>query len=505
MEYNRSDSREKWTIMMYMRDFNLMVTYAYALRYSNKLSGDNIDEILLKMEEDGIYHPRNGGSTFTGQFKSIQIAWYMFGYYNKSRAKNEEKKMVFSPLGNLLLDNMKDKDKARKIFLTMLYANGFRQPFSQMDARFNLFPYRLVLKLLRDPRLGGKLYNDEVFYYAMFIKEIDDTVYEELVSDILAFRKVDPYTKLSWFKENEAVVGLANHEWSRYATGMMESAGIVSVRNDHDNRRIGTLCYGNISPKTGKHNAQRSYTENYIVLAEDLVPYVDLLLSKYPYDQKPFSIDEITTKFNSDIVVELYSFYPPELLTEIGIESEEDHALSDMLTIANNITYYSREETETGAKFEYALRDAFNLFIDVDAERVGGSGQPDVECIFHKPYNPDKKFDIEAKSTSTKLQAVNPRRLRTHRALIGSVYTIVVAPNYARGVLSDIRGEKTVVVKAAVLANYFYQYIIKHGRNLSYAHLDWLVASNLGKDISDSINKYVYEAFGHAAQDFSIA
>ena len=29
MNYNRDDSKEKWTIMMYMRDFDLMVTYAW--------------------------------------------------------------------------------------------------------------------------------------------------------------------------------------------------------------------------------------------------------------------------------------------------------------------------------------------------------------------------------------------------------------------------------------------------------------------------------------------
>ena len=73
MEYDRSTTKDKWTIMMYMRDFNLMATYAYALRASNNLSNDNIDDILSKMEADGVYHPRNGGSTFTGTFKSIQI------------------------------------------------------------------------------------------------------------------------------------------------------------------------------------------------------------------------------------------------------------------------------------------------------------------------------------------------------------------------------------------------------------------------------------------------
>ena len=502
MCYNRDDSKEKWTIMMYMRDFVLMVTYANALRSSNELTSENIDEILLRMEEEGIYRPRNGGSTFTGQFKSIQIAWYMFGYYNNSRRKDEQKKMVFSPLGNLLLDNVKDREKVAKIFTTMLFGNGFRQPFSRMDARFNIYAYRLIFKLLRDPRLNGKLYNDEVFYYAMFIKTIDENQYEELVHDILAFRNVSPYEKLRLFKEHERVIGLACHEW-RYATGMLESAGIVNVRNDNDHRVIGELTYGNVSKATGKPNAVRRYTEDYIVLRDSLEQYVDVLLDNYRYYEKPFPEDELTTRFNSSIVVDMYSFYPPELLREIGEDTEEDQAISMMLSVARDVFYYSHEETNTGEQFERALTAAFNLFEDVEAERIGGAGNADAECIYYPEELPPKKFDVEAKSTSRKLLQINSRRLKTHRLMIGSKYTMIVTPNFSIGVLKDIAGENSVIIKAATLANYLYQYIVKNGRELSYAKLDKIVEANLGKDITDNVNDYVYSNFGHAATDLS--
>ncbi len=503
MIYNRNDSKEKWTIMMYMRDFDLMVTYAYALRASNELSNENIDDILLQMEQDGVYRPRNGGSTFTGQFKSIQIAWYMFGYYNKNRRTDEQKKMVFSPLGNLLLDNLKDRDKVVKIFTTMLFGNGFRQPFSQMDERFNLYAYRLIFKLLRDPRLKGKLYNDEVFYFAMFLKTVDEESYEQLVDDILAFRNISPYEKLKLFKQNERVVGLACHEW-RYATGMLASAGIVDVMNDHDGRVIGELTYGNISKITGKPNAVRHYTEDYIVLKQGLVNYVDLLLAQYPYYQKPYPEDELSKKFNSSIVVDMYSFYPPELLREIGEDTEEDEAISIMLSVARDVYYYSHEETDTGEHFERALTTAFNLFEDVEAERIGGAGNADVECIFYPKELPPKKFDIEAKSTSRKLLQINSRRLKTHRLRIGSKYTMIVTPNFSIGVLKDIAGEDSVIIKAATLANYLYQYIVKNGREISYEMLDRIIEANIGLDITDSVNDYVYSNFGHAAADLSI-
>ncbi|WP_171310052.1 hypothetical protein [Enterococcus cecorum] len=504
MEYNRSNSKEKWTIMMYMRDFDLMVTYAYALRASNELSIENIDEILEKMERDGVYRPRNGGSTFTGQFKSIQIAWYMFGYYNKSRKKNEKKKLVFSPLGNLLLDNINNKEKKMKIFLAMLFGNGFRQPFSQMDERFNLYPFRLIFKLLRDSRLKGRLYNDEAFYLIMFLKTIERDSYEELVKDILNLRARDSYDKYIEFKEYERVLGLASHEW-RYFTGMLESAGIVKINNENNNRIVGQFTYGSISKKTGRPNAVRKYTEDFITLSPELFNLVDNLLASYSVYDKPFSEEELSTKFNSSIVVDMYSFYPPELLDELGMNTKEDKAIASMLNIANGINYYSREETQGGNKFENILADAFNMFIDVEAERVGGSGRVDIECLYYISENNCTKFDIEAKARNKKLVSINSRRLKTHRIGIGSKYTIVVTPSYSIGVLRDIiDAENTVVIKSSTLANYFYQYIVKFGRELSYSTLDGIIVNNFGIDISDKVNSYVYDNFGYDANDLKL-
>lgn len=504
MEYNRSTAKEKWTLMMYMRDFDLMTTYAYALRaFSNKLTSENIDEILKQMEADNIYHPRNGGSTFTGQFKSIQIAWYMFGYYNKSCKKNEDKKMVFSPLGNLLLDNITDKEKCAKIFLAMLFGNGFRQPFSRMSEDFNIYAYRLIFQLLRDPRLDGRLYNDEVFYLVMFLKVIDVESYEELISDILELRSLTATSKFKLFKKNEHVIGLACHEW-RYAIGMLESARIINIKNDNNNVVVGQLTYGNINPNTGKPNAIRNYKEDYITLRPELFKLTDKLLENYPYYNRPYPNEENSPKFNSSIIVEMYSFYPPELLKELGMYTQKDKVIAEMLDIANNINYYSHEETTGGINFECVINDAFNMFSDVEAERIAGAGNPDIECIYYPKCGDNIKFDIEAKARKTKLLEINSRRIRTHRELINSNYTMIVAPNYTIGVLRDIEGENSVIVKSSILANYFYQSILKNGRNISYAALNKIITLHMGKDITDILNTYVYDNFGRNISDLSI-
>ena len=56
--YNRDSSKEKWTIMQYLRDFDLMTAFAYALRESpTELSVENLLEIMGQLEDKGIYHP----------------------------------------------------------------------------------------------------------------------------------------------------------------------------------------------------------------------------------------------------------------------------------------------------------------------------------------------------------------------------------------------------------------------------------------------------------------
>ncbi len=259
-----------------------------------------------------------------------------------------------------------------------------------------------------------------------------------------------------------------------------------------------------ISEKTRRPNAVRNYVEDYVTINPLLIPLVDSLLNAYAFDEKPYPEDELFTRFNNDLVIEKYSFYPQELLMELGMDTKEDEAIADMLNVANNVNYYSHEETEGGKKFEFAIRDAFNMFIDVEAKRIAGAGNPDIECLYYLDEGITLKFDIEAKARKTKLLEVNSRRLRTHRAMIGSKYTMIVAPNYTIGVLKDIENEESVIIKSATLANYLYQSIIKDGRHISYATLDEIVENNIGKDITDIVNSYVYSNYGHGAVDLNI-
>lgn len=469
-----------------MKDFDLMIVYAYALRRNAILTDKGITEMLEEMENEGVYSPRQKISIDTGKFKIIQIAWYMFGFYAKGKSKKQgDKKFVFSPLGNLLLDNIGDSEKVSKIFLTMLIGNPFRQPFSKMSVDFNIFPFRLLFNLLVDPRLSGKLYNDEVFFLVMFIKRCDKLTYEDLIQDILALRKTSIEEKLVEFKKQESVLANSIHEWS-YASQLFQGAGILDIV---EGESVGSLVQGN-------NTGHRAYRTNYVSLSQEVFPFVKRLLEKYPFYEKPYPEGEDAQgKFMEDIVMSFYSFYPKELLTEIGENIGEEN--QELLEIVSSINRYSRNEKHRDYDlFEDALTDAFNLFEDVSARKISGAGEPDVVCVYDVSEMHKKNFTIEAKSTKNKLLEVHSSRLKQHRERHSLLYTIVVTPDFTPACVRDIKNEPITIIKASVITNYFYQSIKRYGRELSYNTLDKLVEKSLGYDLTPILIEYIYSEFG---------
>jgi hypothetical protein len=491
-ELNRTSKKNKWTLMKYIKDFNLMVLYADAVRNGKADVSDNaLREILDGMEVDNLYHPRFGKqSVHTIQFKVCQIVYYMFGYKLKVKG-NKVERIVFSPLGNLLLDNKDDKKIVSRTFLCMLLGMPFTHPFNKMHKSFNIYPFRLIFKLLTDKRLNYTLNHDEVFYHVMFYKDIDKKSYDDLVETILEFREISNTTKYNLFtkrKDVEDVLANALHEWN-YASGVLQQAGIIDWHQADDNH--GVLIHGGGS-------GRRRYKSDSVKIKAEIFDFVSLLVSKYSYAEKP---QDLTTRLqlNSEYVIKLYNFYPTELINELGIADEEQEKIISILQITDDIKHYAKNTNAGDAyRFEDVLCDAFNYFNDVTAEKHAMAGTTDIECIYSPENAEEKKFDVEAKSTKNKLMQLSERRLEHHRTIIGSEYTIT--PAIAPVVLEDIRNSNTVIIRSSSFSNFLYQSISNIGREISYKPIDDIIIGNTGKDITDNINQYVYENFGVRAK-----
>lgn len=484
--------------MKYVNDFDLIAQYADTIRtLKAKVDDNSIVEINSIMEELGIYIPRHGvPSIDTTSFKICQIIYFMFAY----RSDSAKKELIFSPLGNLLLDNLNDADKKRKIFATMLFGMPFSHPYNKMTPDFNIFPYRLIFKLLSDPRLEGVLYKDEVFFHVIWTKSIDKRSYEALVGKLLKFRNLSTNHKLRkftrWLSLEDSIAN-ALHE-TNYLFGQLASAGIVSVTRG---TKVGVLRHGGfgrgIIPDTmpaedlAKINrtGKRVYSTDYMTLDASVSSLIQRLLTSYDFTEKPHQL--LSSLGRQDYILHLYNFYPEELLEEIGIRQNRIQAA---LQLSKNINKYSRNQEKGDCyRFEDILADAFNEFDDVTATVIGGSGNTDVECL-HLTIN--EKFAVEAKSTQTKLSGLNAGRLQLHRNKINARYTIVVAPYYKPSVESDIANTNNVIITASTLSNFLYQSTVRNPDGITYEPLYRIIQDSMGSNITAKVNEFVAQKYG---------
>lgn len=475
----RIDSK-KWILYRHTRDFQKICAVAEFLKSYTKtgISKEDKTNLNLKLRELGLYNERNPELPLDAiNHKINQLSYYMFGYQAKV---DGEDRFLFSPLGNLFLKHVENKDKTAKIFLTMLWAVQYQHPHSGTDNEFQLYPFRLIYKLLSEPRLSNKLYAFEVAYSVVFTKEITETKYNELVNELLDLRKLSDEELANKFQEDRHAYVNSAYEWDYYVSSLFESAGVL---NKKDGVVITKLQHGST-------NTFRKITRNEVSIPDNLKTLVQQLESEYSFLENPLLLND-PERLKIDVVKEIYSFYPKTLLIEIG--EEIDDFKFELLNLPKLIEQYA--DNNDGAEaylFEDALTDGFNMFYNVEAQKIGGAGNTDLECIY---IPKKKKFAVDAKSTKNKLSGVNAGRLEGHREKIGGAYTIVVTPRYVPAVLQDIRTSPIVIIRANTFSEYLYNCIDNDVREIDYEDFDSIIVNNLGKDISKNISDLTLSRF----------
>ena len=140
----RIDS-QKWILYRHINDFDLLCTVAEFLKSYSKMtiSREEKTKLNMKLREVGLYSERNPDMPLDAiNHKINQLSFFMFGYQSKI---DGEDRFLYSPLGNLLLKNIENKDKTSKIFLTMLWAVQYQHPHSGTNSKFQLFPFSFCI------------------------------------------------------------------------------------------------------------------------------------------------------------------------------------------------------------------------------------------------------------------------------------------------------------------------------------------------------------------------
>jgi len=475
----RIDSK-KWILYRHSSDFNLLCSVAEFLKSYSKttISKEEKAKLNLKLKEVGLYSERNSEMPLDAiNHKINQLSYYMFGYQAKI---NGEDRFMYSPLGNLFLKNIEDKEKSSKIFLAMVWAVQFQHPHSGTNKVFQLYPFRLIFKLLTDDRLGRKLYAFEVSYIVVFIQEVNEVVYEQLIQEILELRELTNDELTEKFQSDRHAYVNSSYEWDYYVSKLFQGAGILTKTNGE---LICKLQHGNTA-------TYRKITRNIVKIPTELIKLVKDLESEYSYLNKPLLLND-PERLKIDVIKEIYSFYPRILLDSIG-EVENELKL-ELLNLPKLIEQYSNNNDGKEAYlFEDVLTDGFNMFYNIEAEKIGGAGNTDIECLY---LTKKRKFAVDAKSTKNKLSSINSGRLAGHREKIGGEYTIVVAPRYVPAVLQDIRTSPIVIIRASTFSEYLYNCIDNDIREIDYEDFDKIITNNLGTDISKSISNMTIERF----------
>jgi hypothetical protein len=473
---------KKWILYRHTSNVDLIKAVAVNLKSYTKseISPEKKFSLLKKLKELAYYQERNPIMPLDAINHRINtLAYFMFGYKDIMEGKG---RFLFSPLGNLFLKYIGEKDKLAKIFLTMLWAIQYPHPHGGTDNTFELFPFRLVFKLLDDPRLDKKLYAFEVEYLVVFTQSMDYEKYEELVEEILNLRSLPDEELILLFHEKHHVLVNAAHEWDVYYRKLFQNMGVFDVTLGDEICRL----------QHGKTETYRKITRNAVSISPRVYDYCLELLEHYSFDEKPLPLDD-KERLEIDVIKEIYSFYPRILLQEIGELSEENDLSIELLQLPKLIEQYSNNNEEGEAYlFEDVLVEGFNLFYNVEAKKMGGAGKTDIECLF---LTESKKFAVESKSTRNKLLNINAGRLAAHRRKMGGQYTIIITPRYVPAVKNDIMDTPNVIITASTFAEYLYNCINNDIRNIDFAEFDEIIQSNLGTDISRLISNHTIEKF----------
>ena len=471
--------RKKWILYRHTNNFDLITAVAVNLKYFSKASISKDDKLglLLKLKDLAYYKERNPELPLDSINHRINtLAYYMFGYKDTIDGQD---RFLFSPLGNLFLKHVGNKENLSKIFLAMLWAIQFEHPHGGSDKVFNLYPFRLIFKLLSDTRIENKLYAYEVSYLLVFIENIDNQNYEKLISEIIKIRKWSNAEIEKAFKEDEHTYVNSAYEWDYYVSELFQNAGVVEKT---EGEVICRLLQGK--------STYRKITRNFVTLNRHLENLCQKLMVEYPFDEKPLQLED-PERLKIDVVKQIYNFYPQILLEEIG--EKKDNLKYGLLNLAKLIEQYSNNNEGAEAYlFEDILTDGFNMFVNVEAKKIGGAGNADLECLY---ITKKKKFAVDAKSTKNKLSGLNAGRLAEHRTKIGGEYTIVVTPRYVPAVLHDIKSAPIVIIRASTFSEYLYNHIDNEVREIDYADFDNIIVNNLGKDISRNISTLTIDKF----------
>ena len=482
MKLNRSKDN-KWIFQKNISSKELMENFLSALEIlKNEINTNNIKNIL---KDKFNYKGRSQeGSKNTMGVRLSQMCFYMIGY---------KKNGIFLPSVTTQLF-LKNKEKMNELFLINLFSMQFPSPYSKTPENFQLYIGRFIIKLLLDKRIEEKLYIDEVIWFLPFIEKINETLYEELILEILKYRKLSYDEKLQLFHEIEEydeVFSNCLHEINYYFVPIFEKFGVLQKIEDqnHNNGKIFKFRHGNKNTYRNDSVVSRKKVPGYFKLNDNILEKAKTLNKIYSVYDEPEN--EKTMQNKDDWIRELYEFKMLDYIQNI----DNDKLYSDkVVNLIKQMVYHSKYGTNDGKSFEENLKPIFELFRENEyVEIQSGAGNTDLLCNMIDNESIRYKVNVDAKKSKNRLQVINAMRIEKHIEDTGARYCIIIAPKFSKGAqTTDIKKHKIVTLEAETLANYCLKECLASEDGLAdYTEIDNIIKVNQGSDISKLLNNLI--------------
>lgn len=483
----------KWIMQKNVSSKDIITAYLKVI--SESKSEINFTSLKDKLKYDSIYKGRSSyGSISTMGVRFSQMCFYMFGY--------KTKKCFFpSPMTQNLLKQTKSiSDESN--FLVNLFSMQYPQPFSETSYDFEIYPGRLIVKLLLDTRIDCKLYIDEIIWFLPFIEKIDESIYEELIRSIIEYRNFNYYQKLTLFngiKNKDDVFANVTHEFNYYFLRIFRDFGVFDIIEDskHNDGLIFKFNHGTGDTKRTDAYDSGKKCSGYIQLSNKVIDDAQKLNDSFSAFDRPTTMQSIGIYSLEDWKNNIYNVEPLQYLNCISKENKHEKEVYDTI---QTMLHASKYGSHDGKEFENALTPFMYLFRETrNVDNLGGSGNTDLLCAIEDENGNIHKINIDAKTRKVGLEEINARRLDSHLKKHGSEFCLVVAPRFASGVSSDILGHNIVTVKAEDLGSYCYKECMANKDG--YADFDSvmkLIKDNLGTDITEQIRDLTVQRYGIA-------
>lgn len=487
----------RWTIDKNVNDKSILTEFARLM--TNKKRGFTLDDLVDESIEQGrILEPEGDyyiGSSITIGVRLLQAKYYMFGYDVNDRETGTKRFMPSPMLRNCI--ETEDEAIQAQNFLVNLFSIQYPNPANRTPDCFEIYAGRLIIKLLLDNRLSGRLYIDECIWFLPFLEKITPSMYDELVFSIIEYRALTYDEKLTLFQSVDNWNYLfANvvHEMNYYFLRLFKNMGVFSLVGDsnHNEGKLFRFLHSESgNTKTYRNTAYdtRKKISGYVALTDQVKDSADKLV-------KNFSVFDTPTKQTDPNIYNLQdwytSLYESEPLSYLACINSVVDRKSEIQAIVDKMVRASKFGSHDGSEFENSLKPFMELFDEtLDVEIIAGAGNTDLLCTMEeRPSTRIYKMNIDAKTRNNALQELNAGRLTRHMKKHGAEFCIVVAPRFASGVKYDIANSKVVVVKSEALGNYCYlECTQSNRRSADFSAIRNIITSNLGSDITSKIEE----------------